>query len=107
MCSASAKGVGTLAYGGNATVSIMIQLLVTIATASVRAPRLSWSETLRSATMRSELLQPSGHRLSRPVNHTANGTGWQATNGGRCRATATTIGGNTTDGALTSTVALQ
>jgi len=80
MCSASAKGVGTFAYGGNATVSIMIQLLVTIATASVRAPRLSWSETLRSATMRSELLQPSGHRLSRPVNHTANGTG-----GGRPR----------------------
>jgi len=39
---------------------------------------------------------------------TANGTGWQATNGGRVVSYSNNnVSGNTTDGILTSTVALQ
>jgi hypothetical protein len=39
---------------------------------------------------------------------TANGTGWQATNGGEVQSYGNNgVMGNTTDGALTSTIALQ
>ncbi len=106
---ASRNGTGILAYGGNASVTI----IDTVAGNNSYGIGASSSAVMvRNSTVSNNAIgiaadQAAIVRVGQSTV-TANGTGWQATNGGQVVSYSNNnVAGNTTDGTVTSTVALQ
>jgi hypothetical protein len=106
---ASANYVGVLAYNPNASVTI----IDTVAGNNSYGIGASSSAVMvRNSTVSNNAVgiaatQGGIIRVGQSAV-TANGTGWQATNGGEVQSYGNNgVMGNTTDGALTSTIALQ
>jgi hypothetical protein len=106
---ASRNGTGILVYGGNASVTI----IDTVAGSNNYGIGASSSAVMvRNCTVSNNAIgiaadQAAIVRVGQSTV-TANGTGWQATNGAQVQSYSNNnVGGNTTDGAQTSTVALQ
>jgi parallel beta helix pectate lyase-like protein len=106
---ASGNGTGILAYGGNASVTI----IDTVAGNNSYGIGASSSAVM----VRNSTVSNNGVGIAADQNAiirvgqstvAANGTGWQATNGGQVLSYSNNnVAGNTTDGTVTSTVALQ
>jgi hypothetical protein len=106
---ASRNGTGILAFGGNASVTI----IDTVAGNNSYGIGASSSAVM----VRNSTVSNNGIGIAADQNAivrvgqstvTANGTGWQATNGGQVVSYSNNnVAGNTTDGTVTSTVALQ
>jgi hypothetical protein len=106
---ASKNGTGILAYGSNASVTI----IDTVAGSNSYGIGASSSAVMvRNCTVSNNGIgiaadQKAIVRIGQSTV-TANGTGWQATNGGQVVSYSNNnVAGNTTDGTVTSTVALQ
>jgi hypothetical protein len=106
---ASANYVGVLAYNPNASVTI----IDTVAGNNSYGIGASSSAVMvRNSTVSNNAIgiaadQAAIVRVGQSTV-TANGTGWQATNGGQVVSYSNNnVAGNTTDGTVTSTVALQ
>jgi hypothetical protein len=106
---ATRNGTGILAYGANASVTI----IDTVAGNNGYGIGASSSAVMvRNSTVSSNGVgiaadQKAIVRVGQSTV-TANGTGWQATNGGQVVSYSNNnVAGNTTDGTVTSTVALQ
>ena len=106
---ASGNGTGILAFGGNASVTI----IDTVAGNNSYGIGASSSAVMvRNSTVSNNAIgiaadQAAIVRVGQSTV-TANGTGWQATNGGQVVSYSNNnVAGNTTDGTVTSTVALQ
>jgi hypothetical protein len=105
----SGNSVGILAYGANASVTI----IDTVAgNNSYGIGASSAAVMVRNCTVSNNAIgiaadQAAIVRVGQSTV-TANGTGWQATNGGQVVSYSNNnVAGNTTDGTVTSTVALQ
>jgi hypothetical protein len=106
---ASRNGTGILAFGGNASVTI----IDTVAGNNSYGIGASSSAVMvRNCTVSNNGIgiaadQKAIVRVGQSTV-TANGTGWQATNGGQVVSYSNNnVAGNTTDGTVTGTVALQ
>jgi hypothetical protein len=106
---ASGSGTGILAFGGNASVTI----IDTVAGNNSYGIGASSSAVMvRNCTVSNNGVgiaadQKAIVRVGQSTV-TANGTGWQATNGAQVLSYSNNnVAGNTTDGTVTSTVALQ
>jgi hypothetical protein len=106
---ASRNGTGILAYGGKASVTIIDTVAgnnsygIGASSAAVMVRNCTVSNNATGIAADQAAIVRVGQSTI-----TANGTGWQATNGGQVVSYSNNnVSGNTTDGALTSTVALQ
>jgi hypothetical protein len=109
----ASSGVGIFAYGGNSTGALNITITDTVASNNYYGIGIGMSSVMvRNSTVSNNAI---GIRADRSAilqigqsTITANGTGWQATNGGLLQSYGNNnVNGNTINGTLTSTLALQ
>jgi hypothetical protein len=109
----TSQGVGIFAYGGYGTGAINIAMTDTVASnnylgiGAARAAVMVRNSTVNNNAIGIRADQGAIVRVGQSTV-TANGTGWQATNGGLLQSYGNNnVSGNSIDGTLTSTLALQ
>jgi hypothetical protein len=107
------QGVGIFAHGGNSTGAINVVMTDTVASNNFYGiGAFSAAVMVRNSTISNNAIgiradQSAIIRIGQSTV-TANGTGWLASNGGRLQSYGNNnVSGNTTDGKLTHTLALQ
>jgi hypothetical protein len=109
----TSQGVGIFAYGGNSTGALNIAMTDTVASNNYygigggAAAVMVRNSTVNNNAIGIRADQGAIVRVGQSTV-TANGTGWQATNGGLLQSYGNNnVSGNSIDGTLTSTLALQ
>jgi hypothetical protein len=109
----ASQGVGIFVYGGNSSGAVNLTLTDTVVNNNYYGIGAGTSAGMvRNSTVSNNVVgiradQASVVRVGQSTV-TANGVGWQATNGGLLQSFGNNnVSGNTNDGTLTSTVALQ